>query len=90
MTRMLERDDLDLFTEWYLLLMSDRKTDAEALLRPFEEAGDFGGLYQFATYPFFDVSAFPDFAAHRELEGGITHDPIEIPFRCRFADADAD
>ncbi len=87
---MLAQEDLDLWTRWYLLLMSDREADAEALLRPFEEAGDYATLYEFASYAFFNVSAYPEFAAHRELEGGITHEVRRIPFRCRFPETAAD
>ena len=84
------QEDLDLWTRWYLLLISDREADAEALLQPFEEAGDYAALYEFASYAFFDVSAYPGFATHRELEGGITHEVRRIPFRCRFPKTSTD
>jgi TolB-like protein len=77
----------DISQRWHILMLLDRRDEANQLLMPFEHSGNTQALAGFLSYRHFDPSPFPSLMRVLERERIQRPPPEPLPLACKPAGA---
>ncbi len=80
--KLLEESNPDIQTQWHVLMLLDRKAEAEKLLHESTFGWELIQLASWLWYPQFDPRPFPELMSILKQEGVKRPGPVDIPFKC--------